>query len=185
MDGHKLPYYRLSVEDTLDDLRSNPNGLGKSEAAERLKHIGQNRLERTKHTATWIIFIRQFKNLLVAILVVSAGISLYLHNVKTATIMFLIAFANAVVGFFQEHKAETLLSSLEQLLVPQAKVVRSGKVRAIDSGELVPGDVIFLEAGDSVPADARVLQEDELATNDFALTGESQPTRKFKHAITA
>lgn len=185
MDGHKLPYYRLSVEDALDDLRSSPDGLGKVEAAERLKHIGQNRLERTKHTATWIIFIRQFKNLLVAILVVSAGISLYLHNVKTATIMFLIAFANAVVGFFQEHKAETLLSSLEQLVVPQAKVVRGGKIRSIDSGELVPGDVIFLEAGDSVPADARVLREDELATNDFALTGESQPTRKFKHAITA
>lgn len=185
MDGHKLPYYRLSVDDTLADLRTQQEGLTKSESADRLKHLGPNRLERTTHTPSWVILLRQFKNLLVLILIISAGISLYLHDVKTATIMLLIASLNAVVGFFQEHKAESLLQSLERLVVPQAKVLRAGKVQAIDSSELVPGDVIYIEAGDSVPADARVLQEDELATNDFALTGESQPTRKFKHAISA
>lgn len=185
MDGHKLPYYRLSVNETLEDLRSSPDGLSKSEAADRVKHLGPNRLERNKRTPGWVIFIRQFKNLLVGILVISAGISLYLHDVKTASIMLAIALLNAVVGFFQEHKAESLLKSLELLVVPHAKVMRSGKIQEIDSSELVPGDVIYIEAGDSVPADARVFQEDELATNDFALTGESQPTRKFKHAITA
>lgn len=185
MDGHKLPYYRMSVDDTLADLRTQSDGLAKSESADRLRHLGPNRLERTKHTPSWVILLRQFKNLLVLILIISAGISLYLHDVKTAVIMLLIASLNAVVGFFQEHKAESLLQSLERLVVPQAKVLRAGKVQSIDSGELVPGDIIYIEAGDSVPADARVLQEDELATNDFALTGESQPTRKFKHAISA
>lgn len=183
MDGHKLPYYRLSVEDTLSDLRTQAGGLAKTEAADRLKHIGPNQLERTKHVPGWLIFLRQFKNLLVLILIVSASLSLYLHDVKTATIMLVIACLNAVVGFFQEHKAESLMASLERLVVPHAKVLRGDKVQEISSSELVPGDVIYIEAGDSVPGDARILQEDELATNDFALTGESQPTRKFKHAI--
>jgi Ca2+-transporting ATPase len=185
MDGHKLPYYRLSPAEALEDLRGSEDGLLAAEAADRLRHMGRNQLERTRHVPAWLIFVRQFKNLLVLILVVSAAFSLYLHDVKTATIMFIIALMNAVVGFFQEHKAESLLSSLEQLVVPHAKVMRHGKTQEIESGDLVPGDVIYIEAGDSVPADARVVQEDELATNDFALTGESQPTRKFKHAIAA
>ncbi|HSX05915.1 MAG TPA: cation-transporting P-type ATPase [Candidatus Saccharimonadales bacterium] len=185
MDGHKLPYYRLSGPETLDDLRSQEDGLSKAEAADRLRHIGKNQLERAKHTPAWVIFIRQFKNLLVLILVVSAGFSFYLRDGRTATILLAIALMNAIVGFFQEHKAESLLASLERLMVPHAKVLRRGKVQEIDSSELVPGDVIYIEAGDSVPADARVLVEDELATNDFALTGESQPARKFKHPISA
>lgn len=185
MDGQKLPYYRLSPGEALEDLRSHEDGLDAPEAAERLRHMGKNQLERTKHTPAWIIFVRQFKDLLVLILIVSAAFSLYLKDEKTAIIMFTIALMNAVVGFFQEHKAESLLSSLERLVVPHAKVLRRGKVQDISSSDLVPGDVIYIEAGDSVPADARVLQEDELATNDFALTGESQPARKFKHAISA
>jgi P-type Ca2+ transporter type 2C len=183
MDGQNLPYYRQSPEEVLEALRSTPDGLSRSEAKDRLHHIGPNQLERTKRTPTWLIFVRQFKNLLVIILLVSAAFSLYLHDAKTATIMISIALMNAIVGFFQEHKAESLLKSLEQLVVPHAKVLRSGKIEEINSNELVPGDVIYVEAGDSVPADARVLFEDELATNDFALTGESNPTRKFKHAL--
>ena len=185
MDGHKLPFYRLSVDDTLKELRCSDQGLSKAEAADRLLHVGSNQLQRTHHTSSLVVFFRQFKNLLVLILLVSAALSLYLRDGKTTTILLVIALMNAIVGFFQEHKAEKMLASLERLIVPHAKVLRRGKIREINSSELVPGDVIDLEAGDSVPADARVLFEDELATNDFALTGESQPTRKFKHAISA
>lgn len=184
MDGQKLPFYRLSVTEALEELRSTDKGLSKTEAADRLKHLGSNQLEHAKHTSSFRIFVRQFKNLLVVILIVSASLSFYLSNVKTAIIMLLIALMNAAVGFLQEHKAESLLAALESLVVPQAKVLRHGRVEEIASSELVPGDIIYVEAGDSIPADARVLFEDELATNDFALTGESQPTRKFKHAIT-
>lgn len=191
MDGHKnkaatsskLPYYRLSVDESLSELRSTAEGLPVTEAAERLRHMGANTLERHKSTPLWRVFLRQFKDLLVLILLVSAGLSLYLQDVQTAIIMASIALINAGIGFFQENKAESLLKSLEKLVVAKAKVVRGDKLEEIDSSELVPGDVIQLEAGDSVPADARVIFEDELATNDFALTGESQPTRKFKHAI--
>jgi P-type Ca2+ transporter type 2C len=183
MDGHKLPFYRLPEAEVLSELRSTGNGLTKAEAVERLTHIGPNQLERTSHAPTWWILVRQFKNLLVIILLISAGLALYLRDGKTTTILACIALMNAVVGFFQEYKAESLLSSLERLVVPRAKVLRAGKIREISSSELVPGDVLYIEAGDSIPADARILQEDELATNDFALTGESQPTRKFVHAI--
>jgi len=183
MDGHKLPFYRLSVDDTLAELRTSIDGLSKAEAAERLRHLGPNQLERTKRTPAWRVFVRQFKNLLVIVLLASAGLSVYLKDGRTAFILAFIACINAAVGFFQEYKAESLLASLERLVVPHAKVLRASKIQQISSSELVPGDVIYLEAGDSVPADARVLKEDELASNDFALTGESQPTRKFKHAI--
>ena len=184
-DGHKLPQYRLSSEEVLADLRSTPKGLTPAEAADRLRHIGANQLTQKRRTPIGWLFLRQFKNLLVVILLVSAGLAAYLQDNKTAAILAFIALTNAVVGFFQEYKAESLLDSLSRLVVPQAKVLRRGAVRQIASAELVPGDVIQLEAGDSVPADARVLAEDELATNDFALTGESQPTRKFVHAIAA
>jgi len=185
MDGHRSPFYRLSAPEVLLELRSSEEGLSKTEAADRLRHIGPNELEHVRHTPTWWILLRQFKNLLVILLIASAGISIYLHDAKTAIILLFIALMNAVVGFFQEYKAESLLNSLERLVVPQAKVVRHGGVKQLSSNELVPGDIICVEAGDSVPADARVLQEDELATNDFTLTGESQPTRKFVHAITS
>lgn len=142
-------------------------------------------LERARRESVFATFLRQFKNLLVIMLLVSAGFSLYLHDSKTATILILIALMNAFVGFFQEHKAETLVSSLERLLVPQAKVVRSGKLEAINSTEIVLGDIVYVESGDSIPADLRLLEESELSTNDFALTGESNPSRKFTHAIGA
>lgn len=185
MSGRKLPFYRLNVDEALEELHATPEGLSKSVATERLHHMGPNSLERRKSTPAWRVFLNQFKDLLVLILLISAGLSLYLHDVRTASIMAAIAFINAAIGFFQERRAESLLKSLEQLVVAKAKVLRGGNITEINSSELVPGDVIYIEAGDSVPADARILFEDELATNDFALTGESQPARKFKHAIEA
>ncbi|HSX31226.1 MAG TPA: cation-transporting P-type ATPase [Candidatus Saccharimonadales bacterium] len=185
MDGHKLPYYRLSTDAVLDELRSSVQGLSKAEAADRFGHVGPNIFEQLHRTPLWVVVARQFKNWLVLILLTSAGFSFYLNDTRTASILGLIALVNAAVGFFQEYKAESLLSSLEHLAAPRAKVLRSGKLQDIDATELVPGDVVQLEAGDSVAADCRVLTEDELASNDFALTGESDPARKFKHALGA
>ena len=167
----------------LDQLKTSSDGLSSREAAERLSHNGPNVLSKAKHESAIVTFIRQFKNLLVVMLLTSAAFSIYLQDGKTAAILISIALMNACVGFFQEHKAETLLSSLENLVVPQAKVLRDGKLEELNSTELVVGDVIYLSEGDSVPADARVIDEDELGSNDFALTGESNPSRKFVHAI--
>lgn len=186
MDGYKrLNYYRQSPVEVLEELRTTAEGLKPKEARERLEHLGANALLKAPRDSALTTFARQFKNLLVVILLVSAGISLYLRDGKTATIMIAIALINTFVGFFQEHKAETLFASLQQLMVPQAKVIRGGKLQEINAAELVLGDIVYIEEGDSVPADLRILDEEELASNDFALTGESQPSRKFVHAIAA
>jgi len=181
MDGHK-PFYRLSVDESLAELRSSADGLPKAEAADRLTHLGSNQLELTPRSSVPLTFLRQFRSPLILILLVSACLSLSVHSLKTAFVLLAIALVNAAVGYFQEHKTT---SPLEQPVVPHAKVLRRGKVQKIAGSELVPGDVIYLEAGDRVPADARVLTEDGLATNDFALTGASQPIRKFTYAISA
>ncbi len=181
--GEQLNYYRLGADEVLKRLGSHKDGLSAKEAAERLERSGGNLLHKTKHEPAIVTFLRQFKNLLVIMLLLSAGFSIYLRDSRTATILLLIACMNAGVGYFQEHKAETLMKSLENLLVPRAKVLRGGRLQDIDSTALVPGDVVYVEGGDSVPADLRILEEDELSTNDFALTGESSPSRKFVHAI--
>ena len=184
MDEYKqLHYYRLSAEEVLEQLHTRKAGLSAAEATERLEHLGSNVLHTTQHEPAFFIFLRQFKNLLVIMLLISAGFSLYLKDAKTATILIIIALMNASVGFFQEHKAETLMESLEELLVPKTRVLRGGKLGEIDSSALVVGDIVYIEEGDSIPADLRVIDEQELATNDFALTGESNPSRKFVHAI--
>ena len=180
-----LNYYRMSPDEVISSLTSSQTGLSNSEAAKRLAKLGPNTLHRTKPDSNLTIIVRQFKNLLVVLLLLSGAFSLYLEDYNTAIILLLIAFMNACVGYFQEHKAGSLVQSLEQLLVPRAKVFRDGALTQIDSTELVVGDIIYVEAGDSLPADVRVLEEQELATNDFALTGESNPSRKFVHAITA
>lgn len=179
----QLNYYRLSPDEVLRQLRAKAKGLSTDEARQRFEQQGANVLHKTKHELPIVTFARQFKNLLVIMLLVSAAFSIYLHDGKTATILLLIGLMNAFVGYSQEHKAETLMKSLERLLVPQAKVLRDSNLEAIDSTELVLGDVVYIEEGDSVPADLRLLDEAELASNDFALTGESNPSRKFVHAI--
>lgn len=174
----------MDAATVLEQFKTKPEGLDTREAAERLERNGANELIRTKRELAIVTFWRQFKNLLVVILIISGGFSVFLHDYRTSTILFLIALINATIGFVQEHKAENLMASLEKLTVPQAKVVRGNKLRTVNSAELVLGDIVYVEEGDSVPADLRIISEQELATNDFALTGESNPTRKFVHAIT-
>ncbi|HET8992096.1 MAG TPA: cation-transporting P-type ATPase [Candidatus Saccharimonadales bacterium] len=180
-----LNYYRLSPAEVLSQLVATPKGLTTENASERLSRLGPNALIKAKHEPAILTFIRQFKDLLVIMLLFSAALSIYLSDAKTATILLLIALMNALVGFFQEYKAESLLKSLEKLLVPKAKVMRDGKLEELESSKLVIGDIVYVEEGDSVPADLRILEEQELSSNDFALTGESNPSRKFVHAISA
>ncbi|MGH7236952.1 MAG: cation-translocating P-type ATPase, partial [Candidatus Saccharimonadales bacterium] len=184
MKDSEQKFYRLAADEVLDRLNSSKDGLTSEEASDRLQQLGANELEKTKEEWALLTFARQFKNFLVLLLVLSAGVSIFvLRDAKTALILFAIALINASVGFFQEHKAETLVASLQKLVVPQAKVMRGGKLQEVASSELVVGDIIYIEEGDSVPADVRVLDEEELASNDFALTGESDPSRKFVHAM--
>lgn len=184
MDNYKrLNFYRISPTEVMEQLHTQKTGLTQNEVVKRMARMGPNELTPTHIDSPFIIFLRQFKNLLVIMLILSAGLSIYLNDAKTAIILLLIAAMNAIVGYMQEHKAESMMESLSKLLVPKSKVVRNAKTVEIESRELVLGDIVYLEEGDSVPADLRVIEEDELSTNDFALTGESNPSRKFVHAI--
>lgn len=161
------------------------DGLENAVAKTRLSQYGPNSLETNKTTPLPIRYLRQFKDLMIVLLLVSGCISLFLGDSRTAIVLFALVLFNTLIGFTQEYKAERIMESLVRLVVPEAKVMRSGKLELIKSPEIVIGDIVYIEEGDSVPADLRIVEESELSTNDFALTGESNPSRKFTHAITS
>jgi Ca2+-transporting ATPase len=176
--------YQLSVQDTLKELQTTSKGLTNDEAIKRASTYGKNQLKRIHKSPAILRFFNQFRDLMIILLLISSGISFYLQDLRTAYVLIAIVFINAVIGFSQEYKAERIMESLEKLVVPEAKAYRNSELITIPAIDLVPGDIISIGEGDSVPADARILEETELGTNDFALTGESVPTRKFTHQIT-
>lgn len=181
----QLNYYRLEIPAVLTELRTSEQGLSDTEAAERLEQIGPNALSVAKKEPWWVAYLRQFKDLMIILLLASGALSFYLGDARAGAILMILVFFNTAIGYLQEFKAERLIESLEKLVVAQASVLRDGKLQQIPSSELVLGDVVYIEEGDSVPADLRLISEEELSTNDFALTGESQPARKFIHVISA
>ncbi len=178
-------YYLMSPDDVLAALSSSRDGLSDEEAARRLTEGGRNVLVVERREPWPITYLRQFWDAMIILLLASSALSLYLGDRRAAIVLGVLVFFNTTIGFLQEFKAEKTLKALEKLVIARARVIRSGVAREVESAELVPGDIVHIEAGDSVPADLRVLTEEELATNDFALTGESNPTRKFKHALSA
>ena len=176
-------WHAKTAETIFTDLKSNSFGLSLVEAKARLQTYGENRLQESKPVSAWKIFIQQFKNLMVGILLLAAAISAYL-GIKTgdgmldATIIFAIVILNALFGFAQEFKAEKAMEALKSLTAAHAKVIRDGKPTTISSIDLVPGDIILLETGDSVPADCRLLSLVQLQVDESALTGESVPVKK-------
>ncbi|MBP6916787.1 cation-transporting P-type ATPase [Candidatus Saccharibacteria bacterium] len=183
MSANKQNYYQIPVDEVIKSLNSNLEGLTAQEAFSRQQLYGFNRLEKLEQESHLVRFLRQFKDLMIVLLVVSAFISLYLNDLKTSLILLTIVLINASIGFVQEFKAEKVMQSLRALQVAEAKVFRSGLQTTVDAKNLVAGDIIYIEEGDSIPADGRIIEENELSTNDFALTGESNPSRKFTHAI--
>lgn len=185
MEHRNLDFYRLTPDETIRELRTSENGLTSSEASERLGQFGSNVLDVGKNSSWLTTYLKQYKDLMILLLMGSSLLSFYLNDSRTGVVLVALILFNTTIGFLQEFKAEKLMESLEKLVVAKASVYRDGKLVEIPSAELVIGDVVYIQEGDSVPADVRVLSEDELSTNDFALTGESNPTRKFVHAISA
>lgn len=183
MPNHEIKYYHRTPEETFKDLNTGLEGLNETEVKNRRTVYGLNKLvEIRKEALIWKI-LKQLKDLMVIILIVAGFLSLYMQDWNGATVLFLIVTINACIGFFQEYKAEKIMSALKMMIHPKAKAIRNGQEIEINSDELVPGDIVKLEEGDAVPADLRVFKHAQLSTNDFALTGESNPTRKFSHAI--
>ncbi len=171
-------WHNISTKKVVDKLKTGKRGLGKEEVEKRREEYGLNKLPEKKKLGKFQIFISQFKNPLIYILLIAAGISFFLRE-YTDMIVILVAVAiNTIIGFIQESKANEALSKLQHLVKRTALVIRDGVEKEIDAKNLVPGDVILLGAGDKVPADARLFEVNELQANEASLTGESAPIDK-------
>nr|WP_039121188.1 cation-translocating P-type ATPase [Ligilactobacillus ruminis] len=177
-------FFNLTVEETLRKLHSSTNGLSSKEVMTRREKDGANVLETKKHSTLLEKFLAQFKDLMIIILMIAALISMLAGEVSDSIIIFIVVFLNAVFGVFQETKAENAIDSLKEMTTPFSRVKRNGIISQIKSTELVPGDIILLEAGDIVPADSRIISQNALRAEEAALTGESVTVSKDIHPLT-
>ncbi|WP_124064913.1 cation-translocating P-type ATPase [Clostridium sp. E02] len=171
-------WYQKSDIQIQRELHTSKNGLTLPEAAKILLEKGENKLEDTKKKGTLQVFLEQFKDLLVIILVIAAVISLYSGNKESTLVIGVVIILNAILGTVQHLKAEKSLDSLKAMSSPAAKVMRQGKKIEVDTKELVPGDLLLLEAGDLVAADGRILKNYSLQVNESSITGESTNVEK-------
>ncbi|NLC70597.1 MAG: HAD-IC family P-type ATPase, partial [Desulfuromonadaceae bacterium] len=178
-----MDYYRQEIDDVFASLETSPAGLNPEEASRRLEIHGANQLATHSEISLLSIFINQFKSFIIYILLFAVLFSLLIGEYIDTLIILAILIANALIGFFQELSANRSLEALKKLSTLQATVIREGKKRLIDAKFLVPGDVIYLEAGDKVPADARLRETVHLKVEESALTGESVPVDKNPQAI--
>ena len=180
----ELPWHAVEIEEVLEALETDRGGLSEEEAERRLREYGPNELREEKRVTPLQIFLRQFKSILVIILIVSARVSAYIsvrrgEPYTDTYVIMAIVILNAILGFYQEYRAEKAVEALKRMVTPKAAVLRGGVERLIDSRWIVPGDIILLEAGNRVPADARLLEVHSLEVDEAPLTGESTPVRKI------
>jgi len=171
-------WHSLGTEEVLARQQSSSNGLTADEAADRLRRHGPNTLPQTKGTPALLRFLHQFHNILIYVLLGCVVVTTLMAHYIDAMVIFAVVLANAVIGYLQEGKAEQAINSIRQMLAPSAAVLRDGKRLTLPAEQLVPGDIVLLEAGDKVPADLRLLQGFSLQIQEAILTGESVAVEK-------
>lgn len=171
-------WHTMTADHAISSLESRKDGLKDQEAEIRLHKYGRNEIKEKKQDSAWLLMAAQFKSILVIILIFAGVVSFLLGEVIDGTVIVAIIIINAILGFYQEKKAEKALEALKKLASPQSVVLRNGEEKEIDSAMLVPGDIVVLESGSRVPADCRVIEENELKADESLLTGESLPVRK-------
>lgn len=172
-------YFCKTAEDTLKDFNVSKEGLSNEEAKENLDSYGFNELNQKKKKSILQVFFSQFKDLLIFILIAAGIISTISNNVESTIVIFTVIILNAILGTVQHFKAEQSLDSLKALSAPNAKVIRNGKKLEVQSRDVVPGDILVLEAGDLIIADGRVIESYSLQVNESSLTGESLSVDKI------
>ncbi|NYZ78126.1 HAD-IC family P-type ATPase, partial [Candidatus Micrarchaeota archaeon] len=171
-------FHALSAREALKELRSSERGLSEEEARARLAQYGANALREKKRQSALMLFLGEFTDLLIVILIIAAVISGFLGEWLDAYAILAVVVLNGIIGFAQEYKAEKALEALKKMIAPKARVVRAGVELRVDARDLVPGDVLVLEEGDKVTADCRLFEVVSLEADEAALTGESMPTKK-------
>jgi Ca2+-transporting ATPase len=179
-------WHSLDTAGVLKELDSDLHrGLTQEEVNQRLQKYGYNELKQEDRISPWEIFVGQFKNILIVILLIAIVLSALVGELIDAAIIGVIVVFSAGLGFTQEYRAERALEALKKMLSPTITVLRGGKEEEVSSKELVPGDMLLLEAGDRVPADARLIESHSLRSDEASLTGESLPVDKFIQPIAA
>ena len=177
-------WHSLETEEALSKLESSPtNGLTSQEAQKRLSEFGPNELKKEKGKSPVRLFLEQFTDVLIIILLIATGLSLVVGDTIEAGIIFAIVIASASLGFFGEYRSEKAVEALKKMTAPAALVLRNGKEVKVPAAELVPGDIILLYTGDKVPADSRIIEAVNLKVDEAALTGESMPVNKVSDAL--
>lgn len=175
--------WKLSQEELLQELNSSMNGLTAEEAKKRLEQYGYNKLQEGKRKGVLQVFAEQFADLLVIILIIAAVISALTGGLEGTIVILAVLILNAILGTVQHFKAQKSLDSLKAMAAPNARVIRDGQKMEVPAAELVPGDILLLEAGDVTAADGRVLQNFSLQVSESALTGESENVNKIDTPI--
>jgi P-type Ca2+ transporter type 2C len=170
--------YNLTKEEVYKKYSSSILGLSKEEAKKRLEEFGRNEIQKKQNWKWLKLIFNQFNDALVWILLVAAFLAFLFSETRDVTIILIIVFLNATIGFFQEFKAERILESIKKLTSDKAVVIRNKKKREIDTKLLVPGDVVSINSGDYIPADGYLLEDFDLRINSFVFTGESRPETK-------
>lgn len=176
-------WYQLTESETLDKLGVTSEGLSSQQADSLLEKHGKNVLEESKKKSVFQVFLSQFADLMVIILIIAAIVSMFSGSVESTIVIFAVITLNAILGTVQHVKAEKSLESLKSLSSPSAKVIRDGRKIEIDSENIVPGDIVVLEAGDLVVADGRIINNYSLQVNESSLTGESTNIDKSVETI--
>lgn len=176
-------WHTLTVEDVLDALSADKNGLTNTEVAARLQKYGPNRLQETAKRSGLVRFLLHFHNILIYVLLGSAVITAALGHIFDTLVILAVVIANAIIGYIQEGKAEKAMDAIHKMLALKASVLRDGERKEVEGEQLVPGDIVLLEAGDKVPADLRILRLSSLQIQEAVLTGESLPVDKKTSAV--
>lgn len=170
--------YQMKKEDVLTMLGTDENGLTQNQAKENQKKYGKNELAEGKKKNPFILFLEQYKDFLVIILIIAAIISGVLGDIESAIVIFVVITINAILGTVQHIKAEQSLDSLKEMSAPTAKVIRDGEIKVVEGKDVTVGDVVVIEAGDYVCSDGRIIENASLKVDESAMTGESEPVEK-------
>ncbi len=178
-----MKWYQLTIKEVFHKLESDDSGLNEQEVKRRLKNFGPNKLAEEERISRLKILLHQFTSPLIYILLIAGVVTLFLREYIDSGVIFAVVILNAIIGYFQEYKAEESVRALKKMVVPKAKVLREGKEKEIHSEELVPGDIVLLASGVRVPADLRLFKTIELKIEEAMLTGESVPAEKTTHTL--
>jgi len=180
-----MNWHRLSIDETFELLDTRQQGFSVTDAEDKLLRYGPNELQEGKKKSIAGMLLAQFKDVMILILLAAAIISGIIGDLTDTIVILVIVLLNAIIGFFQEYRAEKAMQALKQMAVTQARVFRDGSIAWLPATVLVPGDVVLLEAGNAVPADVRIIESINLKIEEAALTGESHAIDKITHSLEA